>query len=268
MLRRVSCILFRLARQAKLTLVLCVAASFLHGVPRNDWIHMLTVANLVIIGKMASCSCYLEIGGFSKWCLKLVWVWPFLSNHYCFGVACYLRNAVHCQCMPYSDRYNYILTTDVVNTNACVLNCILCTTATIMNKTIVFWSGTNLFWTEFCTASVVCLKFVINIEIVAFIVFAHWIKMVHLHYICPSLMLGFIINMWFHLRSILVTWTPILQKKYILTNAKWRFILNADWSICRPGFDFIIFFSVYRMSENWLFLLEKPLKPFIKISVD
>lgn len=33
---------------------------------------MLTLANLVIIGKMASRSGYLEIGGFSKWCLKLV----------------------------------------------------------------------------------------------------------------------------------------------------------------------------------------------------
>lgn len=30
---------------------------------------VLTGANLAIIGKMASWSCYLEIGGFSKWCL-------------------------------------------------------------------------------------------------------------------------------------------------------------------------------------------------------
>lgn len=111
---------------------------------------MLTVANLVIIGKMASRSCYREIGGFSKWCLKLVWVWPFLSNRSCFGVACYLRNVVHCQCMPYPDRYNYILTTDVVrNANACTLGCIFQAPATIMSKTIVFWSGTNLFLLSF-----------------------------------------------------------------------------------------------------------------------
>lgn len=104
-----------------------------------------------------------RIGGFSKWCLKLVWVWPFLSNHGCFGVACYLRNALHRQCMPHSDGHNYILTTDVVvNTNACIQCCVLRATVAVITKTTVFWSGTNLFLTECCTASVSYLINIIN----------------------------------------------------------------------------------------------------------
>lgn len=38
----------------------------------SDRVDVLAAANVAIIGKMASQSCYLEIGGFSKWCLKLV----------------------------------------------------------------------------------------------------------------------------------------------------------------------------------------------------
>lgn len=56
----------RASTQAKLTLVICDPCRFLHGVFRNGWIAMLTLANLVIIGKMASRSGYLEIGGFFK----------------------------------------------------------------------------------------------------------------------------------------------------------------------------------------------------------
>lgn len=145
--------------RAKLTLVLCDPLRFLHGVFRNGWIAMLTVANLMIIGKMASRSCYLEIGGFSKWCLKLVWVWPFLSNHRCFGVACYLWYAVHCQCMPHFEWYNYILTTDVVvNTNACNLGCVLKAVTTVLRKASVFWSGTCFFQQSFVLFMIKGLK--------------------------------------------------------------------------------------------------------------
>lgn len=129
-------VFFTASRRARLTLVLCDPHRFLHGLLRRGRIAMLTVANLTIIGKMASWSCYLENGGFSKWCLKLVWVWPFLSNRGCFGVACYLRNAVHCQCMPHSDGYNYILT----QWCGCKFKClqILLDTTTVMSKIFGF----------------------------------------------------------------------------------------------------------------------------------
>lgn len=125
---------------------------------------MLTVANLTIIGKMASRSCYLENGGFSKWCLKLVWVWPFLSNPGCFGVACYLRNAVHCQCMPHSDGYNYILN----QWCGCKFKClqILQDAATVMSKTFGF-RGKDTFvfnWVLFWIRGVVETHFQPNMR--------------------------------------------------------------------------------------------------------
>lgn len=154
----------------------------------SDWenIAMLTVANLTIIGKMASRSCYLENGGFSKWCLKLVWVWPFLSNPGCFGVACYLRNAVHCQCMPHSDGYNYILN----QWCGCKFKClqILQDTATVMSKTFGFrGERTRLFLTEFCSESVVFLKHIFSPQwretsILRMKMFAHWLYVVYIYY--------------------------------------------------------------------------------------
>lgn len=189
---------------------------------------------------MASRS-YLEIGGFSKWCLKLVWVWPFLpllfrpfSPFFCGwwrgGIAArYLWNAARCQCMPHFDKCKCTLIADAVNTNSSDVSAIPDHPVITTNKTIASQFGERIA----AKRSSVTSSLVFSNRPLLKVLFIDALGSSHSHYI------SFSGGRQFHIYGIHPSDTPITFTKHIYFV---RLIPDHQLSIVS---DIVFFFNMY-----------------------